>query len=154
MTPSAPVCQYNGDGPRNCWVKTAPRGNIENCKWLPGHVEHGGDYYPKGSCYQATSAPVCEGVKVYDTSWKPLTENDLSSLKVGDKVRFAVSGKPENDIDKAKFTITTDLGTTQSVEVTQKRPNSNEFYFEYTIPSQVKRFRITGQVHSKELGWF
>lgn len=30
---SREICQYNGDGPRNCWIKTAPGLNRDNCVW-------------------------------------------------------------------------------------------------------------------------
>ncbi len=47
MTTDTPLCQYNADGPRNCWVKEAPVGGINSCIWLPKP--------PYGSCYQATA---------------------------------------------------------------------------------------------------
>ena len=54
MTADAPLCQYNADGPRNCWVKEAPVGGIGSCIWKAK--------IPYGSCYQAgTPTPTPTG---------------------------------------------------------------------------------------------
>lgn len=39
MNQSKPLCQYNADNPRNCWVNYAPggaNGDINQCYWIPG----------------------------------------------------------------------------------------------------------------------
>lgn len=35
MTTANPLCQYNADGLRNCWINAAPAGDINNCTWAP-----------------------------------------------------------------------------------------------------------------------
>jgi hypothetical protein len=50
MTEASPLCQYNADGPRNCWINNAPTGGISACTWETGAP-------PYGSCYQSTSTP-------------------------------------------------------------------------------------------------
>lgn len=51
MTVANPLCQYNADGPRNCWVNKPPSGGINSCVWVKGTP-------PFGSCYQAGSPTV------------------------------------------------------------------------------------------------
>ncbi len=93
----------------------------------------------------------CNNVIAYDTQWNTLSASDLSSLKQGDLVRFAVSGTTsQGSFDKARFTI----NGTQRPDVTTKKPGSEEFYDEYTIPSGTTSFTINAQVHHSTLGWF
>lgn len=49
MTSSLPICQYNADGPRNCWINFTPLGGIANCRWQAGTPA------PYGACYPAIS---------------------------------------------------------------------------------------------------
>jgi len=92
----------------------------------------------------------CEQVKIYDTSWNLLTAAQLKNLKTGDIIRVAASGTPAEKFDKARFIIN---GTTRA-EVTQKKPNTNEYYDEYTILDGVTTFSISAQIHHLVLGWF
>lgn len=39
------VCQFNADGPRNCWIKTAPSGSPSNCTWSTSSPPYGGALY-------------------------------------------------------------------------------------------------------------
>jgi hypothetical protein len=41
MDSTRPICQYNGDGPRNCWVNKPPVGGIGACNWKPGVPPYG-----------------------------------------------------------------------------------------------------------------
>ncbi|MFA6603194.1 MAG: dockerin type I domain-containing protein [Candidatus Shapirobacteria bacterium] len=44
MSFKAPLCQYNGDGPRSCWVNYPPGGvdgKVESCNWLVGGPPNG-----------------------------------------------------------------------------------------------------------------
>ncbi len=41
MSSSLPLCQYNADGPRNCWVNYAPAGGIANCTWNTSNPPYG-----------------------------------------------------------------------------------------------------------------
>ncbi|MFZ5932481.1 MAG: hypothetical protein ACOYT7_00105 [Patescibacteria group bacterium] len=105
----------------------------------------------------APSAPPGEGptaqclnVKAYDTSWNPLSPDDLAQLKAGDVVRFAVAGTTTGgSFDKARFKI----NGVQRPEVTQKKPGTEEFYDEYTIPEGITSFSIGAQIHHATLGW-
>lgn len=93
----------------------------------------------------------CVEIKAYDTNWNQLTATQLSRLKVGDKVRFTVRGSAtKGTFDKARFTI----NGIQRPAVTAKKPNTEEFYDEYTIPTGETTFTINAQVHHKTLGWF
>ncbi len=102
------------------------------------------------ACQQATAS--CTSIQAYDTNWNPLTATQLSALKGGDKVRFTVTGTTTGGVfDQARFTIN---GTLQT-PVTTKRPNSADFYEEYTIPADATNFAVTAQIHHQVLNqWF
>lgn len=86
----------------------------------------------------------CSNVGSYDTNWNPLTVAELSALKPGDKVRFTVTGTTSaGAFDQARFTI----NGAQQTPVTGKRPNSADFFEEYTIPAGVTNFTVTAQIH-------
>ncbi len=101
----------------------------------------------------------CWSIKAYDTEWKLLTDIDLSKLQSGDKVIFTVAGGPPDKIDKAKFTIEKQpSGETNAIgfsgEIIDKKPGTNEFYYEYTIPEGFTSFTVKAEVHHVTLGWF
>lgn len=75
-----------------------------------------------------TSPPTltCQSLAMYDQNWQEIT--DYATLKVDQKVYFAVKGSPETAIIKAKFNIN---GVIQ--ETTTKRPEG--YYIEYLIPA-------------------
>lgn len=113
-----------------------------------------------GGSYQATTTPTpaatpiaqCGAIVAYNTNWEKLTSAQLTALKPGDKVRFAVEGITlSGTIDKARFNI----NGTQRPEVSTKKPNSNEFYDEYTIPAGVSTFNLGAQIHHQETNnWY
>ncbi len=91
----------------------------------------------------------CLDIKAFDTEWSPITS--LSSLVAGDVVRFTVAGSSSSgSFDKAKFTINGTLRT----EVSIKKPGTDEFYDEYTIPEGVTTFTINAELYHSSLGWF
>lgn len=93
----------------------------------------------------------CSEVKAYNTSWVQLTQEQLDNLNPGNKVRFTVSGSTsEGSFDKARFTI----NGSQKDPVSTKKPGTEEFYYEYEIPSGVTSFTVDAQVHHSSLGWF
>ena len=88
---------------------------------------------------------------MYDLQWSPFSSDDLSKLKAGDIVRFAVSGTASSGtFDKARFTI----NGGQQPEVTTNKPGTSEFYDQYTVPAEVSTFNVSAQVHHVDLGWF
>jgi len=93
----------------------------------------------------------CLDVKAYDTNWNQLNVSQLSQLMAGNTVRFTVAGTSvgEGSIDRARFRI----NGVQRPEVTQKKPASEEFYDEYTIPEGITTFSIGAQIHHTTLGW-
>ena len=91
----------------------------------------------------------CLNIKAYDTEWEPIT--DLSSLRAGDVVRFAVAGSASSgSFSKARFKVN---GVTRP-EVTDKKPGTQEFYDEYTIPEGITTFTINAELFHSSLGWF
>ena len=128
-------------------------GSDSSCQTQDCQVQ---SYYRKDSCVNiggvnlATGAPAqCLNIKAFDTEWVEIT--DLSTLKAGDKVRFTVAGQTSTgSFDRARFIIN---GVTRP-EVTAKRPNTQEFYDEYTIPTGITTFSVNAQLHHTTLGWF
>lgn len=93
----------------------------------------------------------CLAVQAFDANWTLLTSDKLSSLKVGDVVRFAIGGTATTGVnDKAKFKI----NGVDRPEVTGKRPGTDEFFDEYTVPAGVSSFSVGAQMHNSVLGWF
>lgn len=93
----------------------------------------------------------CNQIKVYDTNWNQLTSDQLKQLKPGDRVRFTVSGTAsEGTFDMAQFTIN---GVERDL-VTHKKPQTEEFYDEYIIPSGNTEFSVSAKIHHSVLGWF
>lgn len=101
----------------------------------------------------STLSARCLNIMAYDTEGNQLTSEDLNNLQPGDTVRFAVSGSTSNgSIDRARFTI----NGTQGQAVTQKIPNTELFYDEYTIPEDISSFSIRAELHhtNASIGWF
>jgi hypothetical protein len=93
-----------------------------------------------------TTPPViaqCLNIKIFDTSWNEISTSSLSTLAAGKVVRFTVAGSPAASFDKAKFVI----NGTEKEEVTSKRPSTNEYYYEYTLPSGIINFTINAKLH-------
>lgn len=92
----------------------------------------------------------CLNIKAFDENWNPLTLTDLSQLSAGDVVRFTVGGTTNSGtFDSARFTINGE----QMDPVTDKRPNTDEFYYEYTIPTKTTSFEINAELMHSEAGW-
>jgi len=96
----------------------------------------------------------CREIKIYNTSWTLLTPTQLVNLKAGDKVRFAVLGSTTAGIfDKAIFQINGVL----TPEITDQKPGTQEFYYEYTVTEADLgiTFTIQAWVHHASLdAWF
>jgi len=93
----------------------------------------------------------CSPVIAYDEDWAQLTASDLSNLEEGDVVRFAVTGTASaGTFDKARFSV----NGAAPVEVTDLRPGSEDFYYEYTIPVGTETFSVNAEIHHSEYGWF
>lgn len=92
----------------------------------------------------------CANVQAYDENWLPLNAAQLSQRKEGDIVRFTISGATTGGIfTKARFTV--NGGVAQ--EVTTKKPGTEEFYYEYTIPAGTLNFSVGAQIYHDQLGW-
>ena len=92
----------------------------------------------------------CINILAYDEDWVKLSSTDLAKLKAGSLVRFSVSGTATSGaFDKARFTINN--GTPE--EVTAKKPGTEEFYVEYTIPANIEDFSISAQLYHSVAGW-
>lgn len=104
-----------------------------------------------GSKQVDTVSAECSNVIAYDENWVALTPSALSQLEEGDVVRFAVFGTAsEGTFDMARFSV----NGAAAVEVTDLKPSSQEFYYEYTIPEDEDTFNVSAEIHHSELGWF
>ncbi|OGM31103.1 hypothetical protein A2803_05370 [Candidatus Woesebacteria bacterium RIFCSPHIGHO2_01_FULL_44_21] len=93
----------------------------------------------------------CSAVVAYDEDWSQLSAAQLSALSKSDIVRFAVSGTATSGtFDRARFSI----NGGPSTEVTDKRPGSEEFYYEYEIPTGTTNFAVSAEIFHNSVGWF
>jgi hypothetical protein len=94
----------------------------------------------------------CGEVKAYDANWNQLTGSQLQTLTTGTVVKFAVMGTTSSGtLDQARFIIN---GSTP-INTNAKKPGTEEFYIDYTIPAGVTSFTVEAQVHHATLGiWF
>lgn len=92
----------------------------------------------------------CLKVKAYDTNWTELTKAQLEALTAGTKVRFTVGGTATSgSFDMAVFKI----NGAETGNITDKQEGTNNFFYEYTIPSGVTSFTVDAKIHHTELGW-
>jgi hypothetical protein len=105
---------------------------------------------PTSTPPSSATPPMCQSVKAYDSSWTQLTAAQLSQLKSGNQIHFAVDFNNGNsgNIDKAQFTINGVAGA----EVTTK--HGSLFYVDYTIPAGTLNFSVSAKLHSTVFGWF
>jgi hypothetical protein len=141
-----------------CWCdKPSDYPHVGKDYWLkpaPGQTKIECGSSPDPRCTESKTPAIsaaCLEIKAFDTEWNRLSASELSNLKAGDTVRFTVAGTATSgSIDKARFTI----NGVQRAETTSKRPQTNEFYDEYTIPEDTTSFTIGAQIHHSSLGWF
>lgn len=106
-----------------------------------------------GGSYSAQQSNAqCVSIKAFSNTWQPLSATDLTKLKNGDVVRFTVMGTTTNGtVDKARFNI----NGTQRAETNSKRPGTDEYFDEYTIPINTTNFNVTAQVHHQQTNsWY
>jgi hypothetical protein len=93
----------------------------------------------------------CTNILAYDNQWNLLSRLALEQLKPGEVVKFTVAGTATQGVfNKARFKI----NNGSYGETNQKKPGTEEFYIDYTIPEGVTSFSINAQLHHAELGWF
>jgi hypothetical protein len=93
----------------------------------------------------------CQEIKAYDLGWR---EINPSTLKDGDRVRFAVRGSGAT-FDQARIRVHDGTSWTEWMTA-QRRPGTDEFFVEYTIRAdRTRRFEVQAQVHHRDLNqWF
>jgi len=160
-----PALPWDGDCKAQIDIRAAaggaPAGNIITYK-----IDCGGGPPPPSPTPTPAPSATCNWIKAYNLSWQELTSSQLSSLKPGDHVYFAVMGElsGSGQLDKARFRVN---GTANSswctgsgvslvsgwCETTNKRVGTQHFYVEYIIPSGVTNFEVQAEVHHSTLGW-
>jgi hypothetical protein len=93
----------------------------------------------------------CREIKIYDINWQSLTAIQLSQLTGNITIHIAVQGDTtQGQLSKAKFII-----NGQEQETSQKRPDSDEFYLVYQLPSDQTQFNIQAQLFHPDFNqWF
>lgn len=92
----------------------------------------------------------CKNIKAYSTDWKLIADADLPKLKAGDKVNFCVKGSATvGSFDKARFMINGNLKPI----TTTKRPGSEDFCQDFTIPANKNSFNVKAMIHHVTLNW-
>jgi len=100
---------------------------------------------------ETTVQSQCKQIKIYDTDWNLLSAEDLQEAEPGDKIYLAVdSSTTQGIIDQAKFSV----NGVERTAVSTKKPESNELFDEYTVPTGKSSFNVTVQLHHSEFGWF
>lgn len=103
------------------------------------------DFFLAFSVKGTSVAPYCAMVNVYDTTWASITS---TSLKPGETYRFSVKGSPDGSMVKARFIFTLSSGAVETKEgITTKKPDTNEYYVEYTVPENTKTLDVKAWVN-------
>lgn len=94
---------------------------------------------------------LCLNLKIYDSDWEQITQEELNNLMAGDVVRFAVSANTsEGAINQARFIVN---GVPRN-PVSNIRADTDEFVDEYIVPEGIANFDIEVQLNHSEFGWF
>ncbi len=97
----------------------------------------------------------CLNIKAFDKDWNELSMAELAKLKPKTIVRFTVVGSATSgSFDMGRFTI----NGVQRNPVTAKRPGTQEFYDEYTIPEiptgqTSLTITVNAEIHHTVVGW-
>jgi hypothetical protein len=109
------------------------------------------DCKSSGSAQVSGIAASCSIVTAYDEDWTRLSAADLAALSEGNIIRFAISGTSSSgSFERARFSV----NGAPAVEVTDIRPETGDFYYEYTIPAGIDNFNVGAEIFHSELGWF
>lgn len=140
----APECNSSCDSDSQCpsnMVCYVPSGEVNgSCR--------NSQCLAESSCVCPTA--LCYDIKIFDTDWNQLTLGDLATFRPGDVVRITVAGQASGgNFTMARFTV----NGVQRTEVTAKRPGTEEFYDEYTLPEGTATFNVKAQVYHDSLGW-
>jgi len=91
-------------------------------------------------------------IKIYNEEWQELSDEELKSLKPGQKIVIGVEKVGFSDIDMARIKV--NQGTWDEKTITQSfNPEKNVFYREYQIATSDSFLKIEAQLHSKKEGW-
>lgn len=95
----------------------------------------------------AGTAPQCTGIKIYDANFNEIPASDYSKLSPGTQIKIAVTGTtPAGSFDKARFFVNDPVNPIGESPSTVPS-NPAEYYIDYTVPSGVTSFTISGELH-------
>lgn len=94
MSETNPICQYNADGPRNCWVNSPPSGNIAFCNWSTSNPPFGAVWDGFGCERDLPAWPIS------------VVSSDSSSC-VGDTVSFTTLYRDDSGWDNIVYAYIT-----------------------------------------------
>lgn len=99
-----------------------------------------------------TTPPIaaCLNITVYDNTWNKIT--DLTTLRAGMVARLAVKGQTGGTYDAGRFRVNNGAWLPSDAGSTLLSPNG-EYFFEYTIPSDITNFTVEAMVHETTQGW-
>ena len=88
MSDDYPTCQFNGDGPRNCWLNYPPLVSedpdvydIDQCIWKEGSVNYGGNLFPMGAYVGQTSGYLLKVPEEIDAKLKNSPNIDVTKKR-------------------------------------------------------------------------
>lgn len=103
---------------------------------------------------EPTGPPVnsqCTDIKIYDTLWNELSQEDLIAASGGATVRLAVSATTTNgEIDQARFTV----NDSERAPVNNIRTETGEIYDEFILLPEIENYEIEVKLHHSVFGWF
>lgn len=92
------------------------------------------------------------GIKIFNSNFNEIKDNDLLNLKTGDEIIIGVETIPEAQIDRARIRVNENQWKTEDVTL-----NFSEmykvYYIKYKIASNTGQLKIEAQLHSPEDGW-
>ncbi len=106
---------------------------------------------------QITPTPIInfvasKGIRIYNSNWTPLTDNQLATLSAGRTIYIGVETIGETDIDRARIRVNEKEWKTDNITL-KLNDVKNVYYREYTIGTGTAALKIEAQLHSVADGW-
>lgn len=93
------------------------------------------------------------GIKIYNSSWVQMTNNQLSRLKAGDNIYIGIAtiSDLKSDINKARIKV--NRSNWDANDLILYNDAEKVFYKKYEVASNEAKLKIEAQLYSKKYGW-
>lgn len=94
-----------------------------------------------------------KGIKIFDKSFNPLTDNEIAKIKAGDTIIIGVESiTGVTDLDRARIRV--NRNSWSATDAVSQYDSKNKVYFkEYQVASGEAKLKIEAQLHSVTDGW-